>query len=147
MSKKFSHSVIFTKREIAVLRINISYKKASEGWKNKEPRKNKDINLKSVLVFREVGLVHSNSSWRKPVFVIDHTGVGMFWFIFLRTEVDHSFTQVTVSVSLMYTAEDSACITPSYLFSALPADTVPKGDFLKKGLILHICYIKNVFKT
>lgn len=56
MSKKFSHSVIFTKREIAVLRINISYKKASEGWKNKEPRKNKDINLKSVLVFREVGL-------------------------------------------------------------------------------------------
>lgn len=34
---------------------------------------------------------------------------GMLWFVFFRIEVDHSFTQVAASVSLIYTAEDSAC--------------------------------------
>lgn len=71
---------------------------------------------------------------------------GMFWFIYFRIHVDHSFTQATISVSPVYTAEDSAHINPLYLFSALPADTVLKDD-LNKGLILYICYFKNVFKT
>lgn len=81
-------------------------------------------------------IVHSNSSGGRPAFVIDHFGVGHILVQFFRIEVDHSFTQITVSVSLIHTAEDSAHITPLYLFSALPADTVLKGDFLKKGLIL-----------
>lgn len=100
-----------------------------------------------MLVFREVRLLIPTAARRGLHLSLTILVWGMLWFVFFRIEVDHSFTQVAASVSLIYTAEDSACITPLYLFSALPADTVLKGDLLKKGLILYICHFKNVFKT